>query len=187
MGISARIVGGGVSASLGRGALELDFRASASPPPVDFDMELLDQRFSGTLFAGRRVRLPAADVSTFCGAPFDDTGPITGLICCATGAGKQAVGVAPSVAKPRRPCRFAPLGDHVPVAARLGFTGAAVLRATSDFPTGVGKPWVPAGYEPLDESIRLAVERARPLRHCRNGDSQAIAGGLGIGERWYMD
>ena len=116
--ISARAVGGGVSASLGRGTLELDFRVSAPPPPSDLDSHLdsrLDSRLSSAFCD-----------SLFCDSPFDDTAPLTGLVCCATSAGRNPFKTALSEAKPRRPCRFAPLGDHVVVAARLGFTDAAV-------------------------------------------------------------
>ena len=129
----------------------------------------------------RRAETPAADVSTFYGSPSDDTDPVTGLVCCATGAGKLMAGVFPPGAKPRR---FAPLCRHVLVAARLSFTDAAVLRASSDVLTGIGKLQVLAGYEPPDESVRLAAGRARPLRHRRDGDSQAVAGIHGTGERW---
>ena len=73
------------------------------------------------------------------------------------------------------------------VAARLGFTDAAGLRATSKFLADVGQLRAPAGYVPLDEITRLAAGRARPLRHRRNGDSQAALGSIGIGKRWYMD
>ena len=127
--------------ALGRGKLDLDFRASASPPPAD-----LDSRLSSTHHAGRRVLLTAADVSAFCGSPFDDTTPLTGLVCCATSAGRKPLKAALSRAKPRRQCRFAPLGDHVVVAARLGFTDAAVLRATPKFLAGDGQLRAPAGY-----------------------------------------
>ena len=64
---------------------------------------------------------------------------------------------------------------------------AAVLRATSKFLADVGQLCTPAGYEPLDQSTRLAAGRARLLRHRRSGDSQAIADSTGIGGRWYMD
>ena len=187
VGISARTVGGSVPAGLGRGTLELNFRVGASPPPSELDVALSDPRYSGPLLQGRRVRLPAADVSTFCGSPFDDTDPVTGPVCCATGAGKFAARTVPPGTKPRRPCLFAPLSDHAVVAVRLGFTDAAVLRATFDFLTGISNFWVPAGYEPLDESLCLAARRARPLRHRRVGDSQAAAGSFGIGKRCCID
>ena len=159
----------------------------ASPPPADPGVALSDQHYASALLTGRRVRLPAAGVSAFCGAPFDDTDPVTGLACCTTSAGKLMASSVPPGAKPRRQCCFAPLSDHVLVAARLGFTDAAVLRATPDFLTGIGHIRVPAGYGPLDESVRLAAGRARPLRHRWGGDSQAVIGGLRIGGRWYMD
>ena len=44
------------------------------------------------------------------------------------GAHEQPVSVALSGSKLRHPCRFAPPNDHVLVAARLGFTGAARQR-----------------------------------------------------------
>ena len=151
------------------------------------DVALSDPRYSGPLLQGRRVRLPAADVSTFCGSPFDDTDPVTGPVCCATGADKFAARTVPPGTKPRRPCLFAPLSDHAVVAVRLGFTDAAVLRATFDFLTGISNFRVPAGYEPLDGSLCLAARRARPLRHRRVGDSQAAAGSFGIGKRCCID
>ena len=61
---------------------------------------------------------------------------------------------------------------------------SAVLRATPDFLTGIGSPRVPVGYEPLDGSVRLAAGHSRPLRHRRDGDSQAVAYSYGVGERW---
>ena len=71
-----------------------------------------------------------------------------GTVHCATNARKPlALGVQPA-GKERRPCRFAPLKDHAVVASRLGFTDAAVLRATPDFFVGIGGLRVPAGYEP---------------------------------------
>ena len=60
---------------LGRGTLELDFRVSASPPPADLNRVILDPLSSGTVLAGRRVRLTVADISAFCGNRFDDTRP----------------------------------------------------------------------------------------------------------------
>ena len=68
----------------------------------------------------------------------------------------------------------------------MGFTGGAVLRATPKFLAEVGQLHAPAGYEPLDARIPLAAGRARPLRHRRDGDSQAILESLGVGERRYM-
>ena len=65
--------------------------------------------------------------------------------------------------------------DHAVVAVRLGFTDAAVLRATSELLTGIGSLRLPSGYRPLGKSIRLAAGRARPLRHRRDDDSKAIA------------
>ena len=50
-------------------------------------MPLSNPHYPGELIPGRRVRLPAADVSTFSGASFGDTDPVTGLVCRATGAG----------------------------------------------------------------------------------------------------
>ena len=73
------------------------------------------------------------------------------------------------------------------VAARLGFTDAAVLRATPDFLTGIERLRVPAGYESLDESVRLTAGRSRLFRHRRDGDSEAVAGSFGVEERRYID
>ena len=75
-----------MSAGLGRGSLELDLRVGASPPPSELDAALSGPCYSGALIPGRRVRLPAAEVSTFFGAPFGETDIVTGLVCCATGA-----------------------------------------------------------------------------------------------------
>ena len=215
VGISARTVGGRVSASLGRGLLELDLRAGAPPYASPLDYDLNGPSYPGAFVPGRhaRARLPAADVGTFCGEPFaypavvrDDIGrpldfdddpvrddpsipgaPGAGVVYCATGARKPLTSVLHPAEKARRPCRFASLKDHAIVAARLGFTDAAVLRATPDFLTGIGELRVPAGYEPLDECTRLAAWRARSLRHRRDGDSQPVVDSFETGERWYMD
>ena len=72
-------------------------------------------------------------------------------------------------------------------AARLSFTGAAILRATPKSLAGVDQLRVPAGYEPLGVCIRLAAGRARPLWYRWGGDSQEIVDCLGVGERLYMD
>ena len=108
-----------------------------SPSPSDLDTRL-DSHLSSSHLTGRRVLLTAADVSAFSNSPFDDTDPMTGLVCCATSAGKKLLKNALSGVKPRCPCRFAPLNDHVLIAARLGFTDAAVLCATTKFLVGVG-------------------------------------------------
>ena len=201
VGMSARTVGGGVSASLGRGLLELDLRRAGPCPPWT--------RAAGGLLASGLGRpsqhwLPAADVGMFCGdlveyvdeapglgectfAPVGDGGDC--LEPAGVGTVYRATGVRGSthVAKDRRPCRFAPLNDHTVVASRLGFTDAAVLRAAPDFLVGVGALRVPAGYEPLDECFRLAAGRARGIRHRRDGESQGAVESCEIGERWYMD
>ena len=152
----------------------------ASTPPTDLDTRIPDARL-----VGRRALLTAADTGAFCGVAFDGTAPLhtplTGLVYCATSAGTRRLEVALPKAKPRRPCRFAPLNDHLVVAARLGFTDAAVLRAAPKFLTGVGKLGAPAGYVSLGESTRLAAGRARPLRNRFDGDSQAIVDNLGVG------
>ena len=197
VGISARTVGGGVSASLGRGLLELGLLAGAPSSASTLDYDLNGPSCPGAFVPGRhaRARLPAADVGTFCGDPFaypavvrgdvgrpydfdddpvrDDPGtPGAGVVYCAMGARKLLTSVLQPAEK-ARPCRFSSLKEHAIVAARLGFTDAAVLRATPDFLTGIGELRVPAGYEPLGGCVRLAAGRARSLRHRRDGDSQA--------------
>lgn len=104
VGISARNVGGGVSASLGRGTLELDLRVGASPTPSALDAALTGPRYPDMPIPGRHVRLPAADVGAFCGASIDlDDDPVlsdhgdslTSLVCCATGVSKPAASSMP--------------------------------------------------------------------------------------------
>ena len=176
--------GGGVSGSLGRGTPELDFRVSASPPPSGLDTRL-DSRLSSTHLTGRRVLLTAADVSAFCGSLFDDTDPMTGLVCCAT---------APARSPSRSPFPGRSLDDRAPSRLRTTTCSSLLGWASPTRPSsapffkslaGIGRLSVPAGYEPLDESTHLAAGRAFPLRHRRDGASLAIANGLGIRERWY--
>ena len=169
VGMSARTVGGGVSASLGRGLLELDLQAGTGPPARALGPGSGEARELGASGQGRPSQhwLPAADVGKFCGelAAYLDEAPSPGecnfapvsdggdcLEPAGVGTVYRATGVrGPSdLAKDRRPCRFAPLNDHTVVASRLGFTDAAVIRATNDFLVGIGGLRVPAGYEPLD-------------------------------------
>ena len=185
-----------MSASLGRGLLELDLSACTPFPARALGLGVGGAPYPGALVPRQHAQagLPAADVGTFCGEPFAypavapdiaggaydlDVNPDRGVtggpgamgagaVYCATGTRKPLASKLPPKGKDRRPCRFVSLKDHAVVASRLVFTDAAVLRATPDFLIGIGELRVPAGYEPLDECVRLAAGRARALRHRRD-------------------
>ena len=190
VGISARAVEGGVSASLGQGTPFIDLVEITDAPLVELE-----------LFGTRAVNFTVAAIANACAGPIKwplkpgaymapvqvnlvkSTGPASaapspGKALPRGGAGARSPR-GPGKAKERRPCRFPLLGSHAAVAGRLGFTNCGVLSRSHTE--------TPANYEYLNESARLYAVTRRKIMKLKDEDSHALSALRNMGGCWYMD
>ena len=147
MGISARAVRGGVSASPGQGTPLIDFVAATGAFPTNF--ELFGTRAANFLVAAIAnacadliesppepdPRMAPVQVNLVKDAGPSPAGPPSGQTPRGRAGTRSPRG--PGKAKERRRSRFPTLRSHGVVAERLGFTNRDVLSRSSFFLKGI--------------------------------------------------
>ena len=123
---------------------------------------------------------PVGDVAAVCAAPVvwsTPAGAAPGHVNYVPGADHPASGLPKrqGPTKERRSSRFPALRSCEAVAGRLGITDRGVLSRSWTFLTCVGSYPMPASYEPLGESVRLAAVRRRAMQSPKDQNSFRLA------------